>query len=599
MSNSSELPQQYPSASAFEPAEAALGTSALPLTPQDSEPSVNFLSLSDNGEAPVESTGILPPSYPSASPETAPAVQPVGVSRSPKGVRSSLKSLVKADIALKQPVRGVARLSQKQFSAHIAEQNRDQRIREKEEIHQILNFALRLAEAMFHCGADTIDVDSAVVSVCSVYGLDDVEVDITSQSVIINYVSDVDVVNDKTRAIGLVTPDSPGESDTAAIENERIAYTVMRVVRSWSENYAELEDIYRLIGNITQRKLSCSRAQKRLNYLVKARKPYSPLVMTLAHFMTAASLTVGIGGSAPAALISGITFSLVHQINTLIDRMKVPEFFNMLVGSLLVTLMGLYLADEQSVLAKIGVHVEAQFIVAAGMFMLLPTSRMISTVQDALTGFPLTAAGKFVSAGLSLLGIGIGLSSAVALLQVFGLGTLQIQEAIFHPLNSFKNLIFMVLASVSIGVIYYARRQALLWIVLISTCGICLTNVYVAVLGEGAGRAYAILGAVVVGMMSTYLAFKLQAPASMFYVPSLTFLLPGLSMFRGLYLFTVQGNQGAGLPSLLTAVTIIFGMAAGVVLGGFIMQYLLQKFMKSEMLETMPLTTMMMAVKKH
>ena len=85
----------------------------------------------------------------------------------------------------------------------------------------------------------------------------------------------------------------------------------------------------------------------------------------------------------------------------------------------------------------------------------------------------------------------------------------------------------------------------------------------------------------------------------MFYVPSLTFLLPGLSMFRGLYLFTVQGNQGAGLPSLLTAVTIIFGMAAGVVLGGFIMQYLLQKFMKSEMLETMPLTTMMMAVKKH
>ena len=40
-------------------------------------------------------------------------------------------------------------------------------------------------------------------------------------------------------------------------------------------------------------------------------------------------------------------------------------------------------------------------------------------------------------------------------------------------------------------------------------------------------------------------------------------------------------------------------MAAGVVLGGFIMQYLLQKFMKSEMLETMPLTTMMMAVKKH
>lgn len=582
MSNSSELPQQYPSASAFEP------------VPKESTGGVK---RTEGKLIPAEKTEDSPSTtvYPSVSSATVSLPRQEAPRGGSTSIRSSLRAFVRSPQTQTQPVRGVERLAQKQFSTRAKNWQHRQRIREKEEAHQILNFVLRLAETMFHCGADTIDVDSAVVSVCSAFGLDDIEVDITSQSIIINYVSDVDVVNDQTSAIDI---SALQKGDSVSEENDRIAYTVMRVVRSWSENYAGLEDIYRLIGDITQRKLSLSRAERRLSRLIHARKPYSPLVLTLANFLTAASLTLAFGGAWIDSLLSGLTFSLIYQVNRTITRLHVPLFFNMLAGSSLVTLVGLYLADERSFLAHWDVNVQAQYIVAAGLIILLPTSHMIATVQDALTGFPLTAAGKFIESGLSLLGIGIGLSAAVGALHIFDMGNLYIDETVFHPPNTWKNYVFMLVASVCIGIIYLARRRALAWIIVISTCGIWVTNFLVAALGEGTGRASAVIGALVVGMLSTYLAYRLQAPATMFYVPSLTFLLPGLFLFRGLFLLSNPANENSGFLSIMAAATIIFGMAAGVVLGNFLMQYLMQKLAKSESLETVPMTSLMSVIKK-
>ena len=100
-------------------------------------------------------------------------------------------------------MRGVARLAQRPFALATAASRRAEFVREKEEAREVLNFSLRLAETMFHYGADTIDVDSAIVAVCAAYGLDDVEIDITNQSVIINYVSDIDEIDDQTRALNL------------------------------------------------------------------------------------------------------------------------------------------------------------------------------------------------------------------------------------------------------------------------------------------------------------------------------------------------------------------------------------------------------------
>ena len=81
-----------------------------------------------------------------------------------------------------------------------------------------------------------------------------------------------------------------------------------------------------------------------------------------------------------------------------------------------------------------------------------------------------------------------------------------------------------------------------------------------------------------IGLFSTYMAYRLHAPQAIFSIPALTFLLPGLEFFRGMYLLTVDTNVVFGLSSMVTAVSVVIAMAAGTAAGNYLMQYLLQRF---------------------
>lgn len=516
-----------------------------------------------------ETGGLQKASYPSVAGAHTVAL-PLTAPKRPSRMRSSLKSFVSTDQSLTKPVRGVARLAQRPFN--IASAHRAEYVREKEEAREVLNFSLRLAETMFHYGADTVDVDSAIVAVCAAYGLDDVEIDITNQSVIINYVSDIDEVDDQTRAIDL------NGSGGASSGKERFSHTVLRVVRSWSENYAALDDIYKLITEITAGKLPRHRAERRLHRINTAKKPYSPMVIMLANIVAAFSLVLALGGSLAAGAVGGIVFLAIHFVNSVISRLKMPSFFNMAAGAGVVTFASIFISDDSSIFSSLGIHVSAPHIVAAGLIMLLPTARLVSTVQDALNGFPLTAAGKFVSTGMSFLGIVVGLASAVAVLAALDISELDITETRFVGASLGISYVFFMVASLAFAVTTQARWRTLLWILLIATSSFWVYQGYTLLFGAGAGRANTAFAALVIGLMSTFLAYKLQAPASIFYVPALTFLLPGLSIFRGLYLFTVESNSSAGVPGMVAAVSVVLSMASGVVLGSYLMQYFIQRY---------------------
>ena len=93
--------------------------------------------------------------------------------------------------------------------------------------------------------------------------------------------------------------------------------------------------------------------------------------------------------------------------------------------------------------------------------------------------------------------------------------------------------------------------------------------------GSRSGRRVA---AVVIGALSTYFAYRLHVPQAIFSIPAITFLLPGLSFFRGMYLLTVETDVILGMQNMITAVSIVVAMASGVALGNYTMQYALQRF---------------------
>lgn len=493
-------------------------------------------------------------SYPSVSAATTtlPKITP---KRSARWMPSSLKAMVQADQSLTAPIRGMGRLSQKQFSIK-RRRDRERLAREKENARDILNFTLRLSETMFHYGADTLDVDNAVVAVCAAYGLDDVEVDITNQSVIINYVSD-------------------GEAGSL---DSRFSHTVVRVVRSNSDNYASLADIYRLIHRITHESLAREDAEKQLTAINTQKKPYSPLVIFFANIFSAAALTYGIGGSVQAAIVSALIFIVVFFVGKLLGKMQLPSFFNMAASAGVISFAAISLSDEASFLAQIGKPVSAPHIVAAGLIMLLPTTKLVTATQDAINGFPLTAAGKFVSTGMTFLGLVVGIATAVTVLSYMGATPLQISETRFNTPPVWASLVFMTLASMFLAVTTYARWIHLVGIAAITVTAISSYHLFNAVFGVGAGRGNTAVAALAIGLLSTLLAYKTKTPQVIYSVPAITFLLPGLSIFRGMYTMTVEANSSLGLNGMITAASVIMAMAAGVALGTFLMQFAIQKF---------------------
>ncbi len=388
------------------------------------------------------------------------------------------RSFVRTEEAAPAAPRGAQRIAQRQFVPTIRSDEHERREafrREKEYARDTLNFTLRLAEAMFHYGADAMDVDSAIIAVSSAYGLDSVEVDITNQSVTINYTSDPDIYMESRIA------------KRNANADERFTHTLVRVVRSSTENYEALSEVYGLIYKITRGGMTLEMADLKLNQITHRPKPFPPLVVWLANLVCAGTLTAALGASFATALSAAIIFIPVYLLIQWLSSIGIPAFFRMAASAGLMTFLAIWLGGEGSILSVLqrqGEPISAPLVVAAGMIMFLPTPRLVGAVQDAINGFPVTAAGRFVSTGMSFLGLVVGIATAVSAINIFNGPTLDI----------------------------------------------------------------------------------------------ITFLLPGLSFFRGMYLLTVETDVILGMQNMITAVSIVVAMASGVALGNYTMQYALQRF---------------------
>jgi uncharacterized membrane protein YjjB (DUF3815 family) len=86
-------------------------------------------------------------------------------------------------------------------------------------------------------------------------------------------------------------------------------------------------------------------------------------------------------------------------------------------------------------------------------------------------------------------------------------------------------------------------------------------------IGMGARFSPAI-AAVVIGLLARVIALKMGAPQLVVAVPAALILLPGLTIFRSMYVLTIEESEilvGAG--GMLNAGAIVLGVAAGIVLG--------------------------------
>ena len=150
-----------------------------------------------------------------------------------------------------------------------------------------IDFALRLAETMFRYGAGALEVETSIIAITAALGLKHIEVDITNQSVAINYAP-----------------------------KDQTPITLLRVVRSWTNNYAGLAQVHQLVTDIVAggvgREEACAGSRRsRTAQAIPALDGHRGLRGLLRGF-------VGVLGGGPGA--SAVAFAVILLVSLLARR---------------------------------------------------------------------------------------------------------------------------------------------------------------------------------------------------------------------------------------------------------------------------------------
>lgn len=393
-----------------------------------------------------------------------------------------------------------------------------------------MEFALDLGETLIRYGAGALEVETSIIAVTAALGLSHLDVDITNQSLHLNY--------------------SPPEAES---------YSILRVVRSYTTNYAGMVMVHELVSDIIAGGVSRTESAKRLKEITRKPKPFPRWFVAVGQSVFAAAFVLFIGGSWLGALVAMASSWLISQIGRYGSRWRVPEFFTVATSTFTVT--GIALLSHQ-----VHAPLDPALVVSGGILLLLPSGRFVSALQDAINGFPVTAVGRLFSAGLTYTAILSGISAALVVSSVLG-G----DEVDVHKIAATDYPAWMLIALVAVAILAGSVTEQTAQRLLLPTALIAVGGYLVLLLAEQVGlgaRATPAVVSTVIGFAARFLADKLNSPQLVIAAPAVMFMLPGLMIFRAMYgIVFDEDEMFAGLVEMFNAFAIMLSIAGGVVFG--------------------------------
>jgi uncharacterized membrane protein YjjP (DUF1212 family) len=397
--------------------------------------------------------------------------------------------------------------------------------------HAALGLALRIGASMLAVGASAADVTATVLRVAAGYGLAHCQVDVTFTSITVSY--------DREDAVPL---------------------TAMRTVRTSRTDYTRLQGITDLARAVAGGALDVEEAHRRLDAVVSAPSTYRRTVSALGWAGVAGSVGFLLGGGWLEALIAALTTALIEQVLRVLNRRSLPSFFQQAAGAALATGVAVLLLAWD-------VDVRTSLVVAAGIVVLLAGLSLVGAAQDAISGFPVTAAARAFEVVTLTAGIVVGIAGVLDVASRAGIPMDVVDAA---P----STVPFAVGLAASTGIAggwalaCHARPRA---VVLAAVAGALAWTTYWAAGGLGAGPALASgVAAVVLGFCGELLTDRLRIPPQLVAVCGIVPLLPGLAIYRGLFAIVVEADIEGGLAALVGAAAIGLALAAGVTLGEYL-----------------------------
>ncbi|PND58781.1 hypothetical protein CRM90_05195 [Mycobacterium sp. ENV421] len=400
---------------------------------------------------------------------------------------------------------------------------------------RVLDLTIRLGEVMLSAGSGTADVVATAQDVAQAYQLNDCVVDVFVTTIFVS---------------ALPTADSP-------------PVTIVRSVQTRSTDYTRLAELDWLVRRITSGGVSVDEAHEAMDELAAQPHPYPRWVATAGWAGFAVGIAMLMGGTWLTCLLAAVSSALIDRVGRLLNRAGTPFFFQQAAGASIATLI--------AVLAYLFAGQGPTALVATGIVMLLSGMTLVGSVQDALTGYMLTAVARLGDVLFLTAGIVVGILGG---LQIAALAGIQIQlrvdatESFVIPNRPLPILLAVsgaALAGACLALASYARPRAML------TAGAVAGLAESVLIGLGNAEfgqvAATGIAAVGVGLLATFLSIRQQAPSLVTATAGITPMLPGLAVFRAVFFLAVDGDYVGGVAQALAAAATALAIGAGVVMG--------------------------------
>jgi uncharacterized membrane protein YjjP (DUF1212 family) len=304
----------------------------------------------------------------------------------------------------------------------------------------------------------------------------------------------------------------------------------MRQVRHREIDYEDLTLVDQLVRDLLAGRIDRDEARSRLARIVSSGHRLPRWAVTLGYGAMGGGTGLLVGGSLGVALLAAGASMGVDLIQRRMTRRRWPDFYQQVAGGLFATLIAVLAAAT-------GARVSPSLVITAGIIMLLAGVSFMGAIQDALTGYPLTAGARVLEAMLATAGVIAGVSGGLNVGRMLGVD-------LGHLVPGATTLSDIPLMSFGAALAAAA---------------------FAVVEDRGLGIAWAsAVAAVLIGVVSYSVAGRVRVPPLVVVVPAIVPLLPGLSIYRGLSLLT-RGDDGI-LP-IVNAAAIAIALSSGVIFG--------------------------------
>lgn len=414
------------------------------------------------------------------------------------------------------------------------------------EIHLTVDLCLRIGEMLLSSGAGAADVTATMRAVADHLGLRQAEVDVTFTALSMSHQRSADDV----------------------------PMLMMRHVQQRDIDYEDLTAVDHLVRDLLTDQTDLYLARSRMATIVSLGHAFPRWAVTIAWAVMAAAVGVFLGGGLVVSGVAAVAAVLIDRVQILMARRRLPFFYLQVAGGAIATILAAAVAAGP-------IEVDESLIVTANIIMLLAGIGLMGAVQDALTGFYLTAGARLIEAMMATAGIIAGVALGISVASGLGIPLAALVPGQLGSTDLPTIVAGAAVSSAAFSVACYAPRRAVVPIGIITGVAALISQ---TVEVNGFGRATAAgVSAFFIGAIAYVVAGRVRVPPLVVAVPAIVPFLPGLSIYRGLTWLADGGYLvSEGILALMTAISVAIALASGVILGEYVAQPLKREARKLE-----------------